>query len=192
MALIIWQLSQAHFASQLLTSSVYAGIRVSPWIKISAWQKERITFTICACDMMLFFLFERSKILLCSAATIYRKRYISGQPWVGKKKAFQERHFVIEWSFKTLLYACTLVWKPGDIPFQPNISAVCITQDVQSLFNSVLLADFKSCHRNNNKRPVVETTSFPSQRGKESNKVTVSLEHCWGWGCSNYFIHVQI
>ena len=177
MALIIWQLSQAHFASQLLTSSVYAGMGVSPWIKISALQKERITFTICACDTMLFF-FLRG-VRYCSVLQlqfIERDIFLDSPGW--EKKAFQEQHFVIEWSFKTPLYARTLVWKPGDIPFQPNISAVCITQDVQSLFNSVLLAYFKSCHRNNNKRPVVETTSFPSQREKKSNKVTVSLEHC--------------
>lgn len=92
-----------------------------------------------------------------------------------KKKAFQEWRFVIKWSFKTPLYACMLVWKPGDIPFQPNISAVCTTQDAQSLFKCVLLAYFKGCHRNNNKRPVVETASFPSQQKKKK------IRSLWAW-----------
>lgn len=68
---------------------------------------------------------------------------------------------------------CMLVWNPGDIPFQPNMLAVCTTQDTQSLFNCVCLAYFKGCHRNNSKRPV-ETTSFPSQWGEKKGQL-------WAW-----------
>ena len=87
---------------------------VSPWIKISALQKERITFTICACDMMLFF-FLRG-VRYCSVLQLqFRERdiFLDSPELGGKKKAFQERHFVIEWSFKTPLYACILVESQG-------------------------------------------------------------------------------
>jgi hypothetical protein len=85
---------------------------------------------------------------------------------------FREWLFVIERSFKSsLVHGAGL--KSGDILVQPNISSICTTQNAQSLFNCVLHTYFKGCHRNN-KRPVVETTSFPSLEKKK-------IRSLWAW-----------
>lgn len=173
MALIIRQLSKAYFPSQYLRLSALSRWKGKP----SHWQfflrkGENHLYRW----MQVIFRKERHRAfmyLFLIGSKILNKPYlcyleIQGQPWL------KDGLFVIERSFQKPLAARVPLQSRG-APVRPNILVVGRMQDIQSLFNCVLLTYFKGCHRNN-RGLLLKPHRFHHSGIK--NKVIVGLQRC--------------